>query len=88
MQISQNSDIFIGIHGAGLTHALFQPDWGVLMEMLVYIVLEMDIEISLEYSMLFYLLHVISDIMVTILDILNLFMKSEFKIMKCQRNRF
>jgi hypothetical protein len=26
--------------------------------------------------------------MVTILDILNLFMKSEFKIMKCQRNRF
>jgi hypothetical protein len=68
LQISQNSDIFIGIHGAGLTHALFQPDWGVLMEMLVYIVLEMDIEISLEYSMLFYLLHVISDIMVTILE--------------------
>lgn len=32
LKISQNSDIFIGIHGAGLTHALFQPDWGVLME--------------------------------------------------------
>ncbi|XP_069142595.1 EGF domain-specific O-linked N-acetylglucosamine transferase-like isoform X1 [Argopecten irradians] len=33
MQISHNSDIFIGIHGAGLTHMLFQPDWGVVMEL-------------------------------------------------------
>lgn len=33
MQISANSDIFIGMHGAGLTHCLFQPDWGVLFEL-------------------------------------------------------
>ncbi|XP_076114479.1 EGF domain-specific O-linked N-acetylglucosamine transferase-like [Mytilus galloprovincialis] len=32
IKVSHNSDIFIGIHGAGLTHALFQPDWGVVME--------------------------------------------------------
>ncbi|CAG2100159.1 unnamed protein product [Medioppia subpectinata] len=33
MTISANSDVLIGIHGAGLTHALFQPDWAVLMEL-------------------------------------------------------
>jgi len=33
LQISHNSDIFIGIHGAGLSHMLFQPDWAVVMEM-------------------------------------------------------
>lgn len=32
LKISHNSDIFIGMHGAGLTHGLFQPDWGVLIE--------------------------------------------------------
>lgn len=32
LKVTQNSDIFIGMHGAGLTHGLFQPDWGVLME--------------------------------------------------------
>ncbi|ESO95735.1 hypothetical protein LOTGIDRAFT_116699 [Lottia gigantea] len=30
---SHNSDIFIGMHGAGLTHMLFQPDWGVGFEL-------------------------------------------------------
>ncbi|KAK3769696.1 hypothetical protein RRG08_004947 [Elysia crispata] len=30
---SHNSDIFIGIHGAGLTHLLFQPDWAVVIEL-------------------------------------------------------
>ncbi|XP_065352579.1 EGF domain-specific O-linked N-acetylglucosamine transferase [Cloeon dipterum] len=30
--ITQNSDIFIGMHGAGLTHLLFLPDWAVLFE--------------------------------------------------------
>ncbi|XP_055958443.1 EGF domain-specific O-linked N-acetylglucosamine transferase isoform X2 [Patella vulgata] len=33
MEISHNSDIFIGMHGAGLTHVLFQPDWAVLFEL-------------------------------------------------------
>lgn len=33
IQISHNSDILIGMHGAGLTHCLFQPDWGVLFEL-------------------------------------------------------
>ncbi|XP_041350090.1 EGF domain-specific O-linked N-acetylglucosamine transferase-like [Gigantopelta aegis] len=32
LKISHNSDILIGIHGAGLTHMLFQPDWAVIME--------------------------------------------------------
>ncbi|KAL3852256.1 hypothetical protein ACJMK2_015922 [Sinanodonta woodiana] len=32
MKISHNSDILIGIHGAGLTHLLFQPDWAVIFE--------------------------------------------------------
>ncbi|XP_015782134.1 EGF domain-specific O-linked N-acetylglucosamine transferase-like [Tetranychus urticae] len=33
LKISHNSDILIGMHGAGLTHCLFQPDWGVLFEL-------------------------------------------------------
>ncbi|XP_055884177.1 EGF domain-specific O-linked N-acetylglucosamine transferase-like isoform X1 [Biomphalaria glabrata] len=32
LAISHNTDIFIGIHGAGLTHLLFQPDWAVVIE--------------------------------------------------------
>lgn len=32
LKISHNTDIFIGMHGAGLTHSLFLPDWGVLFE--------------------------------------------------------
>ncbi|RWS31744.1 EGF domain-specific O-linked N-acetylglucosamine transferase-like protein [Leptotrombidium deliense] len=33
LQITQNSDILIGMHGAGLTHCLFQPDWASLFEL-------------------------------------------------------
>jgi protein O-GlcNAc transferase len=33
ISISSNSDVLIGIHGAGLTHTLLQPDWGVLFEL-------------------------------------------------------
>ncbi|XP_014671955.1 PREDICTED: EGF domain-specific O-linked N-acetylglucosamine transferase-like [Priapulus caudatus] len=33
MQQSQMSDVFIGMHGSGLAHLLFQPDWGVLFEL-------------------------------------------------------
>nr|XP_022298960.1 EGF domain-specific O-linked N-acetylglucosamine transferase-like isoform X2 [Crassostrea virginica] len=33
IQSSYNSDIFIGMHGAGLTHLLFQPDWAVIIEL-------------------------------------------------------
>ena len=36
MQSSHNSDIFIGMHGAGLTHLLFLPDWAVIFELYVY----------------------------------------------------
>jgi len=35
LAISANSDIFIGIHGAGLAHTLFLPDWAVLFELFV-----------------------------------------------------
>lgn len=33
IKITANSDVLIGMHGAGLTHCLFQPDWGVLFEL-------------------------------------------------------
>ncbi|XP_067684976.1 EGF domain-specific O-linked N-acetylglucosamine transferase-like isoform X1 [Haliotis asinina] len=32
LEISHNTDILIGIHGAGLTHMLFLPDWAVVFE--------------------------------------------------------
>ena len=33
LEITYNSDVFIGMHGAGLTHCLFLPDWAVLFEL-------------------------------------------------------
>jgi protein O-GlcNAc transferase len=33
LNITHNSDIFIGIHGAGLTHLLFLPDWATVFEL-------------------------------------------------------
>lgn len=33
INITSNSDILIGIHGAGLTHSLFLPDYAVLFEL-------------------------------------------------------
>ncbi|XP_028680879.2 EGF domain-specific O-linked N-acetylglucosamine transferase isoform X1 [Erpetoichthys calabaricus] len=33
LNITHNSDIFIGLHGAGLTHLLFLPDWAVVFEL-------------------------------------------------------
>ncbi|XP_076845355.1 EGF domain-specific O-linked N-acetylglucosamine transferase isoform X2 [Brachyhypopomus gauderio] len=33
IRVTHNSDIFIGIHGAGLTHLLFLPDWAVIFEL-------------------------------------------------------
>ncbi|KAM6981152.1 EGF domain-specific O-linked N-acetylglucosamine transferase [Aplochiton taeniatus] len=33
LRITHNSDLFIGMHGAGLTHLLFLPDWAVVFEL-------------------------------------------------------
>ena len=33
IQHSHNSDLFIGMHGAGLTHSLFLPDWAAVFEL-------------------------------------------------------
>lgn len=33
LEISRNSDVFIGMHGAGLTHLLFLPEWAGIFEM-------------------------------------------------------
>ncbi|VIO87756.1 GH05422p, putative [Brugia malayi] len=33
LEITHNSDIFIGMHGSGLTHLLFLPDWAVIFEL-------------------------------------------------------
>lgn len=33
LRITHNSDVFIGMHGAGLTHLLFLPDWAVVFEL-------------------------------------------------------
>ncbi len=38
IRITHNSDIFIGMHGAGLTHLLFLPDWAVIFELYVVFV--------------------------------------------------
>ncbi|XP_026671080.1 EGF domain-specific O-linked N-acetylglucosamine transferase isoform X1 [Ceratina calcarata] len=32
LEITRNSDVFIGIHGAGLTHLMFLPDWAAVFE--------------------------------------------------------
>ena len=33
LQITHNSDVFIGMHGAGLAHFMFLPDWAVAVEL-------------------------------------------------------
>lgn len=33
LKITRNSDVFIGMHGAGLTHLLFLPKWATLFEL-------------------------------------------------------
>ncbi|KAK3909041.1 EGF domain-specific O-linked N-acetylglucosamine transferase [Frankliniella fusca] len=33
LEITHNSDIFIGMHGSGLTHLLFLPDWASVFEL-------------------------------------------------------
>jgi len=33
LTITRNTDVFISIHGAGLTHMLFLPDWAVVFEL-------------------------------------------------------
>lgn len=33
LEITRNSDMLIGIHGAGLTHLLFLPDWAAVFEL-------------------------------------------------------
>ncbi|VDN56470.1 unnamed protein product [Dracunculus medinensis] len=32
LEITYNSDILIGMHGSGLTHLLFLPDWATVFE--------------------------------------------------------
>lgn len=32
LKITSNTDIFVGIHGAGLTHLLFLPKWATIFE--------------------------------------------------------
>uniref|UniRef100_A0A0R3RMD1 EGF domain-specific O-linked N-acetylglucosamine transferase n=1 Tax=Elaeophora elaphi TaxID=1147741 RepID=A0A0R3RMD1_9BILA len=33
LEITHNTDVFIGMHGSGLTHLLFLPDWAVVFEL-------------------------------------------------------
>lgn len=33
LQVIQQTDILIGMHGAGLTHLLFLPDWAAVFEL-------------------------------------------------------
>merc|ERR1719300_2246526 len=33
LQLTHNTDILIGLHGAGLTHLLFLPDWAHVVEL-------------------------------------------------------
>lgn len=32
LEITHNSDVLIGVHGAGLTHLMFLPDWAAVFE--------------------------------------------------------
>lgn len=32
LEITRNTDVLVGIHGAGLTHLLFLPDWAAVFE--------------------------------------------------------
>ena len=32
LEITHNTDVLIGMHGAGLTHLLFLPDWAAVFE--------------------------------------------------------
>lgn len=36
LTITYNTDIFMSIHGSGLTHLLFLPDWAAVFEMLAF----------------------------------------------------
>lgn len=33
MEVTRNTDILIGMHGAGLTHLLFLPNWATIFEL-------------------------------------------------------
>lgn len=33
LELTHNSDVFIGMHGSGLTHLLFLPDWAAVFEL-------------------------------------------------------
>lgn len=35
LELTRNSDMLIGIHGAGLTHLMFLPDWAAVFELYV-----------------------------------------------------
>lgn len=35
LEITRNTDVLIGMHGAGLTHLLFLPDWAAVFEVYV-----------------------------------------------------
>lgn len=37
LEITHNTDVFIGMHGAGLTHLLFLPTWAAVFEVYVKI---------------------------------------------------
>lgn len=32
LEVTHNTDVLIGMHGAGLTHLLFLPDWAAIFE--------------------------------------------------------
>ena len=38
LEIIKNTDILIGMHGAGLTHLLFLPDWAGVFELYVFFI--------------------------------------------------
>lgn len=33
LEVTRNTDVFVGMHGAGLTHLLFLPDWATVFEL-------------------------------------------------------
>lgn len=55
LEVIRNTDIFIGMHGAGLTHLLFLPNWATVFEMYAFIFFSITFLISFanNYSLVF-----------------------------------
>lgn len=73
LEVIRNTDIFIGIHGAGLTHLLFLPNWATAFEMYAFLVFfelfpfHLLFSFYSNYSLIFFAFYFFPDIFFVIL---------------------